>query len=168
MNALHLYEISNQLRALEQLGESDDLPAEVIHDTLEALEGDFEAKAVQVAKFIMALEANADAVTEAAKAMARRADRIANRAASIRSYLQFHMQGLQKKRIESPDLVIARRENPPAVIVTEHAVIPEKYFVQPPPLAPRLDKKALKAAIDAGEQIDGVYVERSERLEIKI
>jgi len=165
--ALKLYEISSAFQSLEQLGESDDLPAEVIHDTLEALEGDFEAKAVQVAKFILSLEANAQAVRLAATQMTGRANRIDNRAASIKAYLQFHLQAMDKKRIESPELVIARRANPPAVVITDEHAIPPQFWVQPPPPDKRIDKKAIKAAIDAGERVDGAYVEAGERLEIR-
>jgi len=167
-SALKLYEISNQFQALEQLGDSDDLPAEVISDTLEALAGDFESKAVQVAKFIVSLEANAAAVARAAKAMSERATRIQRRATSISAYLQFHMQALDKKRIETPDLVIARRANPPAVVITDEHAIPERFWIDPPPPDKRLDKKAIKAAIDGGERVDGAYVEAGERLEIKL
>ena len=49
MSALKLYEIVRQHRELEQLADSGDVPAEVIRDTLEALEGDIEAKSVSVA-----------------------------------------------------------------------------------------------------------------------
>jgi Siphovirus Gp157 len=165
--ALKLYEISNQFQALEQLGDSDDLPAEVIADTLEALEGDFEMKAVQVAKFILSLEANALAVENAARAMGARSTRIYARAQSIKAYLQFHMQALEKKRIEVPDLVITRRANPPAVLITNEHAIPAQFWVDPPPPPKRLDKKAIKAALDAGERVEGAYVEAGERLEIK-
>jgi Siphovirus Gp157 len=167
-SALKLYEISNQFQALEQLGDSDDLPAEVIANTLEALEGDFDTKAVQVAKFILSLEANASATMGAAKAMTERAARIAKRAESIRAYLQFHMQALEKKRIESHELVINRRVNPPAVIITDEHAVPAQFWVQPPPPPPRLDKKAIKEAIDAGERVEGAYVEAAERLEIRL
>ena len=165
--ALKLYEISNAFQSLEQLGESDELPAEVIRDTLEALEGDFEAKAVQVAKFILMLEDNAEAITEAADAMLKRAARIANRAASIRAYLQFHLIALDKKRIESPELVISRRSNPPAVVIADEHAVPGKFWVLPPQPAAKLDKAAIGRALKAGETVEGAYLQAGERLDIK-
>lgn len=167
-SALKLYEITNQFQALEQLTESDDLPAEVIHDTLEALEGDFDAKAVQVAKFILALEANALAVAHGAKAMTERAVRINKRADSIRAYLQFHCQALKRRRIDSPEVVISLRANPPAVVITDEHAVPPQFWVQPDPPPKRIDKKAIKAAIDKGERVEGAYVEAGERLDIKL
>lgn len=167
-SALKLYEISNQFQSLELLGESDDLPAEVIADTLEALEGDFDAKAVQVAKFILSLEANGQATLAAAKALTERALRIAKRAESIRAYLQFHCQALKRRRIEAPDLVIALRANPPSVVITDEHAVPAQFWVQPEAPPKRIDKKAIKAAIDKGERVDGAYVEAGERLDIRL
>lgn len=166
-SALKLYEISHQFQALEQLGETDDLPAEVIANTLEALEGDFEVKALQVAKFIVALEANGSAIEEAAKGMMVRAMRVQKRAESIRAYLQFHMQALEKKRIEGTELVISRKANPPAVIVTDEASVPEQFWIQPPQPPKRVDKPAIKAAFAKGERVPGAFIEAGERLDIK-
>jgi hypothetical protein len=166
--ALKLYELGQQYQSLERLVESDDLPAEVIKDTLEGIEGSFEAKAVAVAKFILSLEASAEAIARAATQMTGRANRIQNRADSIRAYLLFWMQATEKKRIESPEFVIARRANPPAVHITDEKAIPPQFWVQPDPPAPRLDKKKLKVALDAGERVEGAYVEAGEKLEIKL
>ena len=168
MTALKLFEISAQLLQLEMLTDSDDLPAEVIADTLEALEGDFESKAVQVAKFVLSLQANAAAVADAAKAMKERAERIQKRADSIRAYLLFHMQAINQKRIETPELVIRRQNNPAAVVVTDEHAIPAQFWVQPEPPPLRIDKKAIKAAIDAGARVEGAYVEAGEHLRIEI
>jgi len=67
---VRLFEITSQFKALAALEDSDELPPEVIADTLEGLEGDFEAKTIAVAKFILSLEANAAAIEKAADAMA--------------------------------------------------------------------------------------------------
>ena len=46
---MKLFEITQQFRELEKLELDDDIPPEVIRDTLEGLTGDFTEKAVQVA-----------------------------------------------------------------------------------------------------------------------
>lgn len=168
MNPLTLFDLSNQLQSLATLADTEDLPAELIADTLEALEGSFDDKAIQVARFILSLEANAEAVKSAAKAQTERAARIQKRADSLTAYLAFHCQALQRRRIESPDVVLTLRKNPPAVIITDEHAIPEQFWVQPEPPPKRIDKKAIKAAIDAGERVDGAFVEASERLDIRI
>ena len=51
-----LYELTTQHRELEALADTtDDLPPEVIRDTLEALEGTIQQKAISVAAFVAAV-----------------------------------------------------------------------------------------------------------------
>ena len=76
MSALTLYQLTGQFRELEALADSDDLPPEVIRDTLEGLTGELEVKAISVAAFTRNLEASADMIDEAAKAMQTRARRL--------------------------------------------------------------------------------------------
>jgi hypothetical protein len=166
---MRLFEITEQYRALERIEDSDELPPEVIADTLEGLEGDFEQKTIAVAKFILSLEANAEAIGNAAKAMELRAARIAKRAESVRAYLLFQMQAINwSRKIEADDIVIARRNNPVAVQVSDERNVPENFWVQPPPPPKRIDKKAVKEALESGTDVPGCYLESGERVEIKL
>jgi hypothetical protein len=74
MSNLSLYQISgNYLQALDILTDPDhDLPADVIANTLEALGGELEDKAVNVAKFLRNMEAVAEAIKAAEADMAKR------------------------------------------------------------------------------------------------
>jgi hypothetical protein len=166
--SLKLYEIADQFRALERLEGSEEIPPEVMADTLEALDGDFEVKAIAVAKFILSLEAAAGDIQEAAKAMKARADRLSRRAEGVRAYLLFNFQSLNKKKLESPELTIARRSNPVSVQVTYSESIPQKFWVQPEPPPPHIDKRALKDALQSGEEIVGAYLESGESLRISL
>ena len=168
MTALALFEIAQQLRALADMSLDEDLPPEVIADTLEGLEGDFDSKAVDVAKFVLSLEANAEAVKDAAAKMAKRAVAIEHRAESIRAYLLFQLQSVDKRKIQRADITIARRDNPPAVQLRPTGEIPPEFWVQPPAPPPRIDKTLLKAALKAGREIEGAFLESGERVEIKV
>jgi len=168
VTSLRLFEISKQLRDLAELSLDEDIPPEVLRDTLEAVEGDFDAKAVDVAKFICSLEANAAEVARAAEMMATRAKRIERRAENVRAYLLYQLQSVNKARIATPELTIKRATNPPAVQIRELRDIPDKYWVQPPPPDKRIDKNALKADLKAGIDVPGAYIESSERLDIKL
>jgi hypothetical protein len=168
MPVTRLFEITAQYRALLALEDSDDLPPEVIADTLEGLEGDFKAKAEAVAKFILSLEASAEAITAAAERQAARAGRLARRAESIRQYLLLQFQVVDFKKIETDDLVIARRNNPPAVCVVDEARVPAGYWVQPEPPPKHLDRKAIGDALKTGAAVEGCYLQVGERLDIRL
>jgi hypothetical protein len=164
-----LFELAQEYRALSELESSDDLPPEVIADTLEGLQGEFQDKAAAVAKFILSLEADAAAIKAVAEAQANRAARLQKRAESIRQYLllQFLFAGFDKK-IETPEIRIARRKNPEAVNVIDESLVPAEYWRQPPPPPKQLDKVAIKAAIDGGVKVEGCYLAAGERIDIRI
>lgn len=162
-----LYEIVKYKEELEALAESDDIPAETIANTLEAIEGELEEKAVNVAAFTRNLDASAKAIREAAAGMLERAERLERRAESIRAYLLFNMQAAGISKIECPFFKIAVRKNPPAVMIDNSEILPERFLVQPPTPPPRPDKIAIRDALKAGEPVPGAHLMQTERVEIK-
>lgn len=168
MNALTLYQLSEQYRSLERLADSDELPPEVIRDTLDALSGELDDKAVSVAHFVRNLEEAAESIQRAAAAMTVRADRLRDRATSLREYLLFHMQATNKTRIDSVYFTLAVRTNPPAVVVDDESAVPAQFKVQPPAPAPRLDRTMIAAHLKAGDTVPGCHIVTRQRLEIKI
>jgi hypothetical protein len=166
-----LYELTEQYRSLEALGTSDDLPAEVIRDTLEGLEGQLQDKATNVALYIRNLESVATAIDEAATTMRLRGERLRKRAQSLNDYLLLNMQMSGITKIESPFFTLAVRNNPPTVVIDNEADIPDSYKRTPPPAPPPVavpDKKAIAEAIKAGEAVPGAHAETRQRLEIKL
>ena len=166
MSNLHLYEIANQYQQLKALEDMTDLPAEVIHDTLQALEGELQVKAVNIAKFIENLEASAEAIQAAANAMTQRAKRVQNRADSIKAYLLFQMQACEISKVECPEFTISVRNNPDAVVISEGATLPEEFMTQPETPAPVPDKKALKEALKSGREVPGAWLASGQHLRI--
>ena len=164
---MKLYELSQQFKALELLESSDDLPVEVIHDTLESLTGDIEEKCKAVACYIRSLEEEAAAIRRAAEAMERRHNRFVDRAESLSKYLQLHMTACGITKISCPYFTLALKKNPPAVIVDDETAIPEQYWVQPEAPPKRIDRKAIAADIKAGQDVPGCRTHSDERLEIR-
>lgn len=165
-----LYQIVSQYRALEQLDASEDLPIEVINDTLEGLTGELTEKATNVAKFVLNCESMADAIDNAAKLMKARSERLRRRADGVREYLKTNMIGAGITKIESVEFVLAIKKNPPSVIVDDEAAIPEHFKVTPepaPPPVPRPDKKQIATALKAGMKVPGCHLEQAERLDIR-
>jgi Gp157 protein len=166
--SLKLYELTSQHKQLEALLDSEELPVEVIKDTIEALEGDIEAKSKSIAHVILNLESFSGQVVEAAEAMRQRGERIRRRAESIRQYLLLNLEASGIRQLECPEFTISVRYNPPAVEIGDLAVIPPEYMVTPEPPPPRPDKKALAAALKAGITVNGVWLRQGEHLVINV
>lgn len=165
-----LYQLVEQYRSLEALDASEDLPPDVIRDTLEGLTGELTVKATNVARYILNTEAMAEAIDRASTQMKIRANRMRNRADSIREYLRNNMQGAGITKIEAVQFVLSLKKNPPAVVIDDEAAIPADYKITPeplPPPLPRPDKKLIVKAIKDGFVVPGAHLEQANRLEIK-
>lgn len=168
MSLPQLYKLADQYHHLALLGEDDDLPPEVIRDTLEGLTGELELKATNVAKFVLGLEAEADAMDAAADAIKERGARRRRRAESIRNYILLCMQSAGMTKISCPEFTLSVRKNPEAVEIEDVTKIPSEFMVTPEPPPPRPDKSLIKAALKAGTRVVGAWLRQGERLDIRI
>ncbi len=164
---MKLFELAIQHQQLMTLDGSEDIPDFVIRDTLEGLEGEIEDKAHSIAAMIQNMEAEADAIKDASKALAERSARVMRRSAELRNYLMFQLLACGLTSFKYTEFTVSIKDNPEAVKINDGAVIPEEFMVTPEPPPPQPDKKALKAALKAGTEIAGVWLERGQRLEIK-
>jgi hypothetical protein len=165
---MKLYELTAQFKSLELLADAEDLPPDVIRDTLEGLEGDFDAKVVAVAKVILSLQHDAEGIEELAKRQAARAKRLADRAESLKAYLLANMQAIERKKIQSEFFDIRVQNNAPSVMVGDEKLIPEEYMRTPPPPPKVPDKTAIAEAHKAGLEVPGTHPLQGQHLRIAL
>lgn len=166
---LKLYEIERQyLEALDLFTDPDqDLPPEVVTDTLEAITGEFEQKAINVAAFARQMEAEAAAIKAAEDRMDRRRNALEARARWLREYVKIGMEVVGMKKVSSPWFVLAVQNNPVAVEITDPAAVPGAFLRQPEPPPPAPDKTAIKAAWASGQPVPGTRLVTGTRLSIR-
>jgi hypothetical protein len=164
---LTLYQLSaNYLQAFDALTDPDaDLPAEVINDTLEALVGEWEDKAVNVAKFLRNMETTAEAIKAAEADMAKRRKALENRVQWLKDYLKNNMEHSGITHIESPYFKLSIQSNPPAVDIFDENLVPAEF--KEPVVNWKIDKTAIKKAIQEGQYVAGASLINGMRLVIK-
>lgn len=167
MNGLSLYVIAQEHRAMvERLMQFQD-DAQAIEDTISAESYPLEVKAQNVAYAVKNLEATAEAIKAAEKEMAERRKTIEKRAESLREYAKTCMEIAGVSKIDCPHFALTIKKNPAAVDIFEPALIPASLMKIPEPPPPSPDKAAIKAAIQAGQEIPGAQLAQGTRLEIK-
>lgn len=164
---LALYQIADAYLADIARLQDTDLDEQTIADTIEAMGGDLETKATNVAMFIKNLDASAEQIKAAEKAMAERRKSIEHKAEHIRNYLLSNMVRTGITKIECPYFAISVRKNPPSVVVDDESSIPDTYFDTPPPPARVLNKNRLKDDLKNGAVIDGAHLESGSSLQIR-
>jgi hypothetical protein len=164
---MKLYEISqNYTAALEFFGDLDnDLSLDTALDTLDAIEGEFEAKVISVAAYTKQLDAEAEAIKAAMERMEKRRKSIEKRAEWLRDYAKHCMEKMDKPKVKCAWFSISIQKNPPSVTVYDEAALPFEYVAEV--TTTKVDKAAIKAALSAGVEVSGAKLSNGTRLVIK-
>jgi hypothetical protein len=167
MTALTLFEIAKEYRAITDVLMDSGADEQTLNDTLEGEAWPLELKAQNYGFVIRNLEATAASIKEAEAQMAARRKALEKRAAYMLERLKTGMEIAGVNELSCPYFQIKIKKNPPAIDVWDEKQIPEQYWVQPEPPPKTIDKKAIKAAIDADIDVPGAKKVQGTRLEIR-
>lgn len=136
-------------------------------DTIEAVIGQFEAKAQSVAAYCLNMAATGDMLEAHIKAMQAKLKTCRAREGRLKDYLAANMKAAGIRSIQADDGSFAAKfaKNPPRVEIWDEKQIPQDYLRTKTTTEP--DKTAIKAAIQAGCEIPGAKLEQSESLRLK-
>lgn len=162
-----LYEIANEyLHAYDELMSMEELPLEIIENTLKGIQATFEQKAINVAAFIKNLDAEAEAIEKAEKEMKKRRQVAEKRAEDLRNYLAFNLSVMKMNSIRiSPMFNISLRNNPPKLIIDNKSLIPNNYKTIE--IVEVVDNKTVKSLLKKGEEVPGAHLQYNKSVLIK-
>ena len=130
-----LYELEGNWRQVNEMLEDPDMDEQVIWDTLEAIEGEIEAKADGYAKIIRQIEHDADGYDQEIKRMTEQKKTLKNRAASLKQRLQHAMELTGKEKFKTDLFSFGIQNNPPSFKLDAESVyyIPEDFLIYSEP-----------------------------------
>lgn len=161
-----LYQISNEYQAaLDALSSDETLTPAMIDDSLALIKEEFDKKCENVAAYIKNLEADIQAGDTYMENMAARINALEKKKEQLQEYLLQQMNFVEMKKFKTPEFNARIQITPARVVVQDESKVPEQWFIKTQ--ITRLDKVAVKAAIEAGEVIEGVTLERGQTLIIK-
>lgn len=154
---MKLYEINEAI-----LNCIDTETGEVVDcEALEALMMQREEKLENIALWIKNLNADATAYKAEKDAFAEREKAAKNKAESLKRYLSLALDG-QKFTTAKCAVSFRRSER---IEITDEAIIPKEYVTEVVTVSP--DKKAIKEAIKAGQEVSGAMLTESLNIQIK-
>ena len=158
---MNLYEINGEIAQLSEMLSEGEIDEEIYNDTLESIGG-----AVAVEEVIKAIknkqgevelfEAEADKFTEKKKKAEKAVD-------SLKKMLLTYLNNTGKKK-EQTTLFTVSKGCSKSANITDESLIPAEYLIEQPA---KVDKKAILAALKAGESIQGAEIKESEFITIK-
>lgn len=151
---MKLYELTGALADLSSM----DMDDEAVKNSLECIQGDFNDKAVAIIKLSENLEADTTAIDAEIERLKARKQVIVNRKNSLREYLLHNMQAANIQKIECPLFTASLRKGVESVDIIDQSQIPDEFVNVEVVTSP--DKKAIKAALNAGLEVPGAALKR--------
>jgi len=157
-----LYDIQNTLEDVE-IDDKD--KQSMIVDSLSDIKDTFETKALNVASFIANLKLESIAVKTAEQRITQRRRSLERQIEWLSGYLFCQLQKMQLSKISNDQLVVAIKNNPAKVYITNEDIIPAEY--KETTQVTKVIKASIASAIKNGQDIAGAHLETSCRLDIR-
>ena len=158
---MQLYEINGQISQIAEMLAEGEIDQDVYNDTVEALGA--EGAVEDVIKAIRNKQAEALAYKEEAERLIEKKRRAEDSVEGLKKLLLTYLTVTDQKKVNTSLFTVSRGSSKSCAI-TDEAKIPAKYFVPQPP---KVDKKAILAALKLGEEIEGATLQESEHVTIK-
>lgn len=159
---MKLYELTSNYQQVLEIAEQ--LDAETLTDTLDAIEDAIEDKAENTAKIIKQLDADAEMLRNEEKRLATRRQAIENNAKNLKRYLQESLEKVGMEKVKGDLFTVAIQNNPPSLEVLDELKIDIDYFNYPEPV---LDKKAVLQTLKRGIKMEGARIKQTRSLRIR-
>ena len=167
---MRLYDIANDYLALMQAIENDEIPAEAVADTLEAIQGEIEEKADNIGCLLKSIEADITAIKTEEQRLAERRKTKEKAYDRLKQYLSDTLQGLGIGKVETARNVITFRKS-------EVAEVNESAFLEwakanradliTVKVTESANKTEIKKELKAGAEIPGAVLVTKNNLQLK-
>jgi len=157
-----LYEITGNLKGLEKLAEEGELDSQTIDDTFEAIEGEFNEKALALVTVSNRFNDDMEILDKEIKRLTARKNVMKNKKDSMIEYLRYNMEESGITKIECPVMTITLAKGRDVVIVDDPEAVDEDYVEIE--MVTKVDKKGLLKALKdlpEGETMAGCHLEKS-------
>lgn len=171
---MKLYEIRSDIENCVRVDEeSEDLvnteTGEVFDkEAFEKLQGEFNDKVLDLAKWIKNLDAERQAVYNEKQKLEKRKKTLDNKIESIRSYIDFCTLNIPKEKLPKDATTVITRSKSSSVEVDLDELMKfdncDDYLTYAPP---KPDKAEIKKAIKSGQTIPGCSIVEKQNLQIK-
>ena len=156
---MKLYELTQQHKELATLAETDENMAEAVENTMEALEGDFNDKAISLITVVNNINSDVTAIQDEIDRLTLRKKTMTNRQDSMREYLRINMEASEITKITCPLFTITLAKGRDMVQIDDVEKIPTDYLNIKTSFVPM--KKEILADLKTGKEIPGTLLIKS-------
>ncbi len=158
-----LYELTGQFLELLEMASDESIDQQIINDTLESVDFEFEQKADGYAKVLKTLEGTIEIIDREVKRLNERKNTVKNNMAGIRENLENAMIATGKRKFKTDLFNFNIQKNPASVVVDDESCVPEIYWIEQ---EPKLDKTYLRQYLKENK-VPWAHLAQTESLRIK-
>lgn len=153
-----LYQISKEFQELATLAETaDEDLAVALHDTMGAIQAEFEDKGKAIAMIALNIDGDLEAIQSQIDRLTERKRIINNRKDSLKEYLRTNMEASGINKITHPLFTITLGKGKPIVVIDEESKIPDEFMNVKVTSSPA--KAEIAKAIKEGLEVPGAHSE---------
>lgn len=153
-----LYQISKEFQELATLAETaDEDLAVALHDTMGAIQAEFEDKGKAIAMIALNIDGDLEAIQSQIDRLTERKRIINNRKESLKEYLRTNMEASGITKISHPLFTITLGKGKPVVVIDEESKIPDEFMNVKVTSSPA--KAEIAKAIKEGVEVPGAHSE---------
>ena len=168
-----LYEIADKYRAFMQMVDSGEIEdGDVIADTLDSIQQEFDAKIDNICCLYKSLNAEADAIDAEAKRLSDRARYKRNVCDRLKAYVSAQMQSIGQEKFENERTSVRFSKSQSLDVYNEDALYTALQVANRDDLfrveqTVKFDKSAIKKALKDGESFAGCEVKTNKNIQIR-
>ena len=159
-----LYELSEQLQVLAEMAEDPEVSAETLLDTMEAVEGEFEAKAEGYAKVMAELKGRSDMLGDEIERLQKHKRACDSNRDRIGDRLMDAMIATGKTKFTTDLYSFAVRKTPGSLQIIDESQVDNEYLI---PQKPQIDKAGIRKAIKDGKKFAWCRIKPGQTLSIR-
>jgi len=151
--------LSHDYQEVMALAQDPDLPAIALTDTLEALEGAFNDKAVALVHVLINADSDVNAIDVELKRLQARKQIIQNGQKRLKDYLRENMEACEIKKIDCPLFSITLAAGRSVAVITDESALPDDFVRVKTSIVP--DKLNILKALKSGDDVPGAHIGKS-------
>lgn len=161
---MKLYELAEEFSDISAMLYADEeIDQQTIDDTLEAAQIDFDTKVENIVKLIRNMEADANGYKAESERLAKRKGTVDGKIQSLKEYIKGCYERAGITRAGTAIAGARLQNNPPSVEIADERVLPDEYLIKQ---EPKVDKKALIAALKEGAEIPGACLRQTKSIRL--
>ena len=158
-----LHEITGEYLELLEMASDATLDQQMISDTLESVNFEFEEKADGYAKVVKTLEGDVDSLDKEIKRLTERKNTIKNNITGIKKHLENAMLATGNTKFKTILFNFNIQKNPASVVIDDETKIPQEYLIAQ---EPKVDKTGIKDFLKENE-VPWAHLVQTESLRIR-